>query len=70
MNPVAKLKKQRLRQRSFPVNLFCGAEKIEKRFGVKDDGWDKEDFENIDLMHFFRDLDILSYEINNCFRGS
>jgi len=42
----------------------------EKRFGIKDDGWDKEDFEAIGLMQFFRDTDILSYEINNCSRGS
>ena len=42
----------------------------EKRFGIKDDGWDKEDFEAIELMQFLRDVDILSYEINNCSRGS
>ncbi len=27
-------------------------------------------FEAIGLMQFFRDVDILSYEINNCSRGS
>ena len=52
------------------IDLSYGEEKMdEKRFGIKDDGWDIEDFENIGLMQFFRDVDILSYEIKNCSRG-
>ena len=39
---------------------------FEKRVAIKDNGWKIEDFENIGLIEFFRDTDILSYQINRC----
>ncbi len=42
----------------------------EKQWGIKDDGWDTRDFQEIGLMDVLEQVEALKYEIENAQRGS